>query len=179
MGMALERARAALRWGRPDPARGLHGGRRRPALALVLLAGAVLSASTATTGAAGAVGLPHGWGRGAVLGERISVAYDDGSGRTVSRTLRCGGEDAGGEEGNGREACRRLEAVGGPIGPVPAGRMCSMVYGGPQTAHVTGRWHGRPVDETYRRTNGCEIARWNSMVPALPAPGGLVPEAPQ
>ncbi|NUS11478.1 MAG: hypothetical protein HOY69_08760, partial [Streptomyces sp.] len=60
--------------------------------------------------------------------------------------------------------------LGGPLAPVPTGQMCSMIYGGPQTAHVTGLWHGEPVDETYRRTDGCEVARWNRMVPALPAP---------
>ena len=35
------------------------------------------------------------------------------------------------------------------------------------------------AQSAYRVAVCCEIARWNSMVPALPAPGGLVPEAPQ
>jgi hypothetical protein len=42
------------------------------------------------------------------------------------------------------------------------------VYGGPATARVTGMWQGRGVDASFERTDGCEIARWNALVPALP-----------
>ncbi|MGW0942799.1 SSI family serine proteinase inhibitor [Streptomyces sp. NPDC002623] len=52
--------------------------------------------------------------------------------------------------------------------PVPGGGVCTMRYGGPATAHVTGRWAGRPVDATYDRSNGCEIERWDRLVPLLP-----------
>jgi hypothetical protein len=141
----------------------------------VLLAGAILSASGAASGAADAVGLPRGGGAPGV-GERLSLAYDDGSGETVHRTLWCGAEE--GEGDDVEAACRRLAAVGGPLGPVPAGQMCTMLYGGPQTAHVTGSWHGRHVDERYRRDNGCEVARWNRMVPALPTPGAVPAPGP-
>ena len=55
-----------------------------------------------------------------------------------------------------------------PFAPVPPNSICTMIYGGPATAHVTGTWAGRPVDATYDRSNGCEIARWNRMVPLLP-----------
>jgi len=55
-----------------------------------------------------------------------------------------------------------------PFAPVPPDSMCTMIYGGPATAHVTGTWAGRPVDTTYDRSNGCEISRWNRMVPLLP-----------
>ncbi|MET7485030.1 SSI family serine proteinase inhibitor [Streptomyces sp. NPDC005538] len=55
-----------------------------------------------------------------------------------------------------------------PFAPVPPDSMCTMIYGGPATAHVTGTWAGRPVDTTYDRGNGCEISRWNGMVPLLP-----------
>ncbi|MER6627921.1 SSI family serine proteinase inhibitor [Streptomyces sp. NPDC000987] len=52
--------------------------------------------------------------------------------------------------------------------PVPDGSMCTMQYGGPATAHVTGTWAGRPVDAVYDRGDGCRIARWNRLVPLLP-----------
>nr|WSY53515.1 SSI family serine proteinase inhibitor [Streptomyces sp. NBC_00886] len=55
-----------------------------------------------------------------------------------------------------------------PFAPVPPDSICTMIYGGPTTAHVTGTWAGRPVDTTYDRSNGCEISRWNRMVPLLP-----------
>jgi hypothetical protein len=52
--------------------------------------------------------------------------------------------------------------------PVPEGSVCTMQYGGPATAHVTGTWAGRPVDARYDRSNGCQVSRWNRMVPLLP-----------
>ncbi|HET9383287.1 MAG TPA: SSI family serine proteinase inhibitor [Streptomyces sp.] len=55
--------------------------------------------------------------------------------------------------------------------PVPDGASCSMQYGGPATARVTGTWAGRPVDAAYERSNGCQIARWDRFVPLLPAVG--------
>ncbi|MEU9167051.1 SSI family serine proteinase inhibitor [Streptomyces sp. NPDC048420] len=52
--------------------------------------------------------------------------------------------------------------------PVPEGSICTMLYGGPATAHVTGTWAGRPVDARFDRSNGCETARWDRFVPLLP-----------
>ncbi|GLP70622.1 hypothetical protein TUSST3_72420 [Streptomyces sp. TUS-ST3] len=52
--------------------------------------------------------------------------------------------------------------------PVPEGSLCTMLYGGPATAHVTGTWAGRPVDARFDRSNGCETARWDRFVPLLP-----------
>ncbi|MGW0574648.1 SSI family serine proteinase inhibitor [Streptomyces sp. NPDC002920] len=55
--------------------------------------------------------------------------------------------------------------------PAASGGMCTMQYGGPATAHVTGRWAGRPVDTTYDRRDGCAIERWDALVPLLPKLG--------
>ncbi|WP_280887520.1 SSI family serine proteinase inhibitor [Streptomyces sp. LBL] len=57
------------------------------------------------------------------------------------------------------------------FGPAPEDSVCTMQYGGPATAHVTGTWAGRPVDTTFDRTNGCEIGRWDRFVPLLPRLG--------
>ncbi|MDO0926956.1 SSI family serine proteinase inhibitor [Streptomyces sp. TG1A-8] len=69
-------------------------------------------------------------------------------------------------------ACRVLDARTrwgrDAFAPVDPGSVCTLLYGGPATAHVTGTWAGRPVDATYGRGNGCEIARWDRMVPFLP-----------
>jgi hypothetical protein len=51
-------------------------------------------------------------------------------------------------------------------------RLCTQQYGGPQIAVVTGIFHGRPVSSIFRRTDGCEIARWNAMAPLLGSAGG-------
>ncbi|MFJ9719524.1 SSI family serine proteinase inhibitor [Streptomyces sp. NPDC101213] len=58
-----------------------------------------------------------------------------------------------------------------PFAPVPEGGVCTMRYGGPATAHVTGRWAGRPVDTVFERGNGCQIERWDRFVPLLPGAG--------
>ncbi|MEU9588200.1 SSI family serine proteinase inhibitor [Streptomyces sp. NPDC048219] len=52
--------------------------------------------------------------------------------------------------------------------PVPEGSVCTLQYGGPATAHITGTWAGRPVDARYDRSDGCQVSRWNRMVPLLP-----------
>ncbi|MGN9755541.1 SSI family serine proteinase inhibitor [Streptomyces sp. SD31] len=52
--------------------------------------------------------------------------------------------------------------------PAPQDGFCTMQYGGPATAHVTGTWAGRPVDARYDRSDGCQIARWDRLVPLLP-----------
>ncbi|MFP5311917.1 MAG: serine protease inhibitor [Actinomycetes bacterium] len=46
-------------------------------------------------------------------------------------------------------------------------KLCTQQYGGPQVAVVTGTFHGRAVDSTFTRTDGCEIARWKAMAPLL------------
>lgn len=37
---------------------------------------------------------------------------------------------------------------------------CTMIYGGPEKATVTGTILGEEVDVTFSRENGCEIDRW-------------------
>ncbi|MFI0979706.1 hypothetical protein ACH4SP_22235 [Streptomyces sp. NPDC021093] len=50
-----------------------------------------------------------------------------------------------------------------PFAPVPPDAACTMIHGGPQLAHVTGHWAGRPVDADFSRVNGCEIDRWDKF----------------
>ncbi|MEV0121800.1 SSI family serine proteinase inhibitor [Streptomyces sp. NPDC050703] len=78
----------------------------------------------------------------------------------------------GGTHPQAKKACARLDAVTvygkDPFAKTPPGTMCTMQYGGPATARVTGTWQGRPVNATYDRGDGCEISRWNHLVPVLP-----------
>lgn len=64
------------------------------------------------------------------------------------------------------------------LGPAPADRVCTMVYGGPQVARVSGTLRGQLVNKEFKRTNGCEIADWTALAPLLgePAQGGGVPQ---
>jgi hypothetical protein len=129
-----------------------------------------------TGGAGGAGGAGRKGGTGGVgdakkgsapAPDRLAVTVDDGAGGTTTYQLDC--HPAGGTHPDPAGACARLDTLGGPLGPTPTDRMCSMVYGGPQTATVAGRWHGTEVVAHYRRTNGCESDRWRSMGPVLPS----------
>ena len=51
-------------------------------------------------------------------------------------------------------------------------KLCTQQYGGPQVATVTGRYLGREVNSEFRRTDGCEIARWRAMAPLLGGTAG-------
>lgn len=104
-------------------------------------------------------------------GDRLTVTvHDTGNGTDGTYELAC--HPAAGSHPRPAEACDRLDANttwGRDLfAPVPPDALCTMQYGGPATAHVTGTWAGRPVDARYDRTNGCEISRWNTMVPLLP-----------
>ncbi|MEU9185420.1 SSI family serine proteinase inhibitor [Streptomyces sp. NPDC048484] len=93
-----------------------------------------------------------------------------GEGRDGTFQLDC--HPGGGSHPDVRAACEQLDRSTSwgksPFAPAREGGMCTMQYGGAATAHVTGTWAGRPVDATYQRSDGCEIARWNALVPVLP-----------
>ncbi|MFD8419109.1 SSI family serine proteinase inhibitor [Streptomyces sp. NPDC059466] len=87
--------------------------------------------------------------------------------------LRC--HPAGGDHPAPEQACetldRRTTWGKDPFAPVAPDTVCTMLYGGPATAHVTGTWAGRPVDARFDRSDGCQIARWDALVPLLPGTG--------
>jgi Subtilisin inhibitor-like len=78
-----------------------------------------------------------------------------------SWTLTC--MPAGGTLPNRATACRRLTAMSRPFRPVPKDAACTQIYGGPQTALVTGRLEGRRVRASFDRHDGCAIDRWNRV----------------
>ncbi|WP_436737710.1 SSI family serine proteinase inhibitor [Streptomyces sp. BBFR102] len=156
---------------------------RRTALALATsaaaLLGAVPLAAQAHAGPGGPVPPPigaPGLGAGPGLGaeqDRLTVTVRDagaGDGRFV---LRC--RPTGGDHPDVAGACGRLAELAAegedPFAPVPPDAMCTMQHGGPATARVEGTWRGRAVDASFSRTDGCRIARWNRLVPVLPATG--------
>jgi hypothetical protein len=69
-------------------------------------------------------------------------------------------------------ACEHLRGLDDPFAPLPAGRICSQQYGGPQTARITGRWAGADVRLELSRTDGCRISQWDRLGPLLPGPVG-------
>ena len=44
---------------------------------------------------------------------------------------------------------------------------CTDIFGGPESARVTGELHGKPVASDFGRANGCEISRWDAVADLL------------
>jgi hypothetical protein len=113
---------------------------------------------------------------GRVGGDHLTVTLLGLSGKPdrVTYQVRC--HPDGGDHPDVAGACRALERETrwgkDPFAPVADGTMCTMQYGGQGAAHVTGTWAGRSVKAVFDRTNGCEIARWDRLVPLLPEARG-------
>jgi hypothetical protein len=89
------------------------------------------------------------------------------SGRSVNYTLTC--PRGSGTLPAARSACSKLRRVSSKaFAPVPAGTACTELYGGPQTARVTGHFAGKSIKADFNRTNGCEIARWSRLAFLFP-----------
>lgn len=58
--------------------------------------------------------------------------------------------------------------------PRPTDQACTMQYGGPQEAAVTGVVDGQPVETVFTLRDGCEIAAWNAAKDILGSTGGAV-----
>lgn len=133
--------------------------------ALTTLAGTALACPPSDDGKAGG---------GAAPSSKLTVVYQEDEDATEERyVLECGPNGlAGGTHPQAAEACRAIDqAARGPKSPwEPIGKdtLCTQLHGGSQTARVTGTWEGREVDAEFNRTNGCEVARWDSLTPALP-----------
>lgn len=146
----------------------LATGRRRVAVAAVAGAVAALAAacgSQAATGHAGTYAKP-------ASSLVISVTAAHGA-KPHRWTLSCG--PAGGTHPDAQAACAALSGLTHPFAPVAAGVMCPMVTTtGPQTATITGTWHGRKVSARYSRADGCQTDRWNKLEKVLGQvnPGG-------
>ncbi len=99
---------------------------------------------------------------GAVTDLRITVWPQGKTGVSISRTLNC--PQGTGSLPKARAACSKLQRIeAAAFAPVPTGTVCSEIYGGPQTARVSGRLAGQPIEADFKRTNGCEIARWGRL----------------
>jgi Subtilisin inhibitor-like len=92
----------------------------------------------------------------------LTVVVSSGAGDDpVTWTLSC--DPPAGTHPDPTAACAAIDAAHDPFAPVPADMMCTQVYGGPETATISGTWHGERVDASFKRTDGCEIARWGNL----------------
>ena len=101
----------------------------------------------------------------------LAVEIDPGEGAAVLRySLTCVGFVEG-DHPRAEQACAHLKGLPDPFAALPVDAVCTQVYGGPQTARVTGLWGGQPVDLTLARNDGCRIEQWDSLGPLLDGPG--------
>jgi hypothetical protein len=102
----------------------------------------------------------------------LSITASDGHGKTQRARLRCDGEpdQASGfgtmKAGDLCRAAERLERFLAS-GPDPR-RACTQIYGGPETARISGTINGSEVDRRFSRSDGCRIADWERAAPLIP-----------
>jgi hypothetical protein len=98
---------------------------------------------------------------------RITVWPRGPDGRSAAYTLRCPSGE--GTLPGAARACARLAELGRQaFAPVPRDAFCTEIYAGPQVARVTGLLQGRKLWATFRRTDGCQIERWNRLAFLFP-----------
>ena len=141
---------------------------------LSLAALTVLVTGCATSTAAGPAPAPASTTPSLPPNDLLVEMHRGGSSPTESYRLTCGSTVSGNHPA-GAAACAHLAGLANPFAPIPADQMCTQIYGGPQTAHVTGRWKGSAVDLRLSRVDGCRIEQWNSLGPLLPGPVGVSP----
>jgi Subtilisin inhibitor-like len=100
----------------------------------------------------------------------LTIVVRDGTGKTSTWRLTC--DPPGGSHPDPTVACRVLQANGAAaLPPVPEDKVCTQIYGGPETATITGTWQGTQVLSQFARNDGCQISRWKLLEGLLP-PGG-------
>jgi len=102
-------------------------------------------------------------------GSSLTVTMRWAPGLTDTWTLRC--DPVGGTHPNRVRACALLGSLKTPFTASPTGIACTMIYSGPERAHVVGQWRGAPVDTTFDRTDGCATVRWRQYRELLTDPG--------
>jgi hypothetical protein len=97
------------------------------------------------------------------LADLTLVLDPDGRGQQAAKEVevRC-------EEAQDSALCTAVAGLDAQdFEPTPRMTACTQQYGGPETARVTGTLRGEPIDARFSREQGCEIARWDSVVAVL------------
>lgn len=103
----------------------------------------------------------------------LKISVDPGNRNPSRWTLSC--DPPGGDHPLAEPACELLAQLAGqevdPFAPPRKDRACPDLYGGPDTATVSGVWRGRRVQASFSRVDGCEISRWDALGPLLGGAG--------
>jgi subtilisin inhibitor-like len=111
--------------------------------------------------------------------DHLVVTVSESGDASTEGTFELYCHPAAGDHPRPEAACDGLDEVTtwgkDPFAPVASGTRCTMQYGGAASAHVRGVWAGRRVDAHFNRENGCEMKRWDALVPLLPRTGMRAP----
>lgn len=79
-------------------------------------------------------------------------------------------EDVSCAEGDRERACQAAaDLEPADLEPADPTQPCTELFGGTDTAAITGTLDGEPIDVTLSRSNGCEIERFERALPLLKA----------
>ena len=124
---------------------------RRLALGLLLAASLAGCGSDAGTQAAGPTG---------ELANLLVTVDDDGArgaGQPRELKLECA-------KPTDSQACGAAAGVSAAdVRETGGDTACTEIYGGPEEASIRGKIRGQTIDATFKRTNGCEISRWERV----------------
>jgi hypothetical protein len=118
---------------------------------------------TAALAGCGSDGVAAPSGNGGLADLVVRVDDDGAKGPNAPRelALRCASPAES-------EACRIAAGLSAAdLAPAPNDRACTQLYGGPDTASISGTLRRRRVDARFSRSDGCEIARWERVQPLL------------
>ena len=90
----------------------------------------------------------------------------DGEAVTDTWTLECDGANPAGASGapDPAAACTALAENGTGLFAEPGSDVaCTMQYGGPQRATVSGTVDGAAVEAEFAASDGCQISRWEAL----------------
>jgi hypothetical protein len=92
---------------------------------------------------------------------KVTVWPKGKSGEYTTWTLRC--NPPRGTHPNAEGACLALARHPRALKPVRKDVGCTQIWGGPQVGLVRGTFRGKHVRASFKRTDGCEIGRWNAL----------------
>jgi hypothetical protein len=106
---------------------------------------------------------PSSSGDSALASLTVTVDDDGAQGPEEPRTLEleC-------EAPSDSAACGAAAGISAAdLRPVSGDTACTQIFGGPEEARIVGSIRGDDVDATFKRSDGCEIARWDKVKPLL------------
>jgi hypothetical protein len=101
---------------------------------------------------------------------QLTVRVDadgDGPGEPKQARIFCDQEST--ERGSPCAAAKALEPA--DFEPTPSDVACTEIFGGPETATISGTLERKRVEGSFSRQDGCAIARWDKVAPLLAEAG--------